>query len=273
MSWTGALTAVLVVYGLLLVVMFLFQRNLMYYPPRQAPDLAPYASTGLEAVTVESGDGVVLTHWYRPPANGAAPVVVLFHGNAGHIGDRVPKYWRLLDGDGGLFLASYRGYGGNPGRPNEADMTADARAVMTYLTDQGIAPERIVLYGESLGTGLAVKLAAQWPVAGVVLEAPPGSIADVAQAHYWYLPAKWLTLDRWDVYPALAQVSAPLLVIHGDRDRTVPQRFGRRLYQAAPGPKEALFLNGADHLDLWDHPEVPARVLSFIADHGGSRAP
>ena len=120
-----------------------------------------------------------------------------------------------------------------------------------------------MLYGESLGTGLAVKLAAQWPVAGLILEAPPGSVADVAQAHYWYLPAKWLTLDRWDVFPEMAQKTAPLLVLHGARDKTVPQRFGRRLYEAAPEPKDALFLDGASHNDLWDRPEVPARVAGL----------
>ena len=148
-------------------------------------------------------------------------------------------------------------------------MTSDARAVMDYLAGEGIDPARIILYGESLGTGLAVKLAAQWPVAGVILEAPPGSIAEVAQFHYWYLPAKWLTLDRWDVFSELAQNTAPLLVIHGERDNTVPQRFGRRLYEAAPEPKEALFPAGANHNDLWDHPEVPARVAAFIAALSG----
>ena len=264
MNWTGIATSAVGVYGLLLVVMFLFQRNLMYYPPREAPEIAPYAATGLSEIQVESPDGIKLTHWYRPPDGPDQPLVVLFHGNAGHIGDRVRKYQALMADGGGLLLASYRGYGGNPGKPNEDDMTADAQAVMGYLESQGIDPGRIVLYGESLGTGLAVKLAAKWPVAGLILEAPPGSVADVAQAHYWYLPAKWLTLDRWDVLDEIASKSAPLLVIHGDRDKTVPQRFGRRLYEAAPEPKAALFLEGASHNDLWERPEVEARVVDFV---------
>ena len=272
MNWTGILTTAVGVYGLVLVLMFLFQRNMMYYPPREAPNISRYAATGIQPVTVEGDDGVAVTHWYRPPLRDDLPVVVLFHGNAGHIGDRVPKYGAFLDAGLGLLLAEYRGFGGNPGRPTEQGLTDDARAVMAYLESQGIEPSRIVLYGESLGTGLAVKLAAEWPVAALVLEAPPGSVADVAQAHYWYLPAKWLVLDRWDVFPEIKRVTAPLLVIHGEDDRTVPQKFGRRLYEAAPGPKEALFPSGAGHVDLWDVPEVPQRVLDFVARHAPAPA-
>jgi fermentation-respiration switch protein FrsA (DUF1100 family) len=218
----------------------------------------------MEAVTVTTEDGLDLVHWYRPPTAPNGLVVVIFHGNAGHIGDRVPKYWPLLQAGLGVFFAEYRGYGGNPGRPSEDGLTADGLSVMAYLSARGIAPERIILYGESLGTGLAIKLAAGRPVAGLILEAPPGSIAEVAQAHYWYVPAKWLLLDQWNAIDLMGQVAAPLLLMHGEADGVVPVRFGRRVYKAADGPKEALFLPRGGHADLYSFPEVPARVIDFV---------
>ena len=262
---TGFFGSVVVVYGLLVGSLFWFQRSLLYVPPGDRPDIAAAAITGLQAVAIESEDGLDLTHWYRPPATSGGPVVVLFHGNAGHIGDRAAKYRPLFEAGFGVFLAEYRGYGGNPGSPTEEDLTADGHSVLTFLAGQGVAPERTVVYGESLGTGLAVKMAADRPVAGLVLEAPPGSIAEVAQAHYWYVPAKWLIWDKWNVIDLLDRVDAPLLLLHGDADRTVPVRFGRRVYEAATGEKAAVFVPGGGHVDLYDHPGVTERVIDFIA--------
>ena len=219
----GAIIGIAVAYLLILAGVFFFQRSLMYYPPKDQPDLSAYPGLGLEAVTLTTADGLDLKAWYRPADRPELPTVVYFHGNAGHIGDRVPKYRPFMEAGYGALLVEYRGYGGNPGKPTEAGLTADAQAAMAFALAQGIEPGRIVVHGESLGTGLAVKMAAAHPVAAVVLEAPPGSIAEVAQAHYWYLPAKWLTLDRWDVFPLLEQVKAPILLLHGDADRTVPQ--------------------------------------------------
>jgi len=261
---TGFFGSILAAYGLLLGGMFAFQRSLLYFPPNDQPEASTARETGMEAVTVTTEDGLDLMHWYRPPAAPDGPVVVIFHGNAGHIGDRVPKYWPLLQAGLGVFFASYRGYGGNPGRPSEERLTADALSVMGHLESRGIPSERIVLYGESLGTGLAIKLAAEHPVAGLILEAPPGSIAELAQSHYWYVPAKWLLLDQWNAIDLMDQVTAPLLLIHGEADRVVPVRFGRRVYEAATGPKEGLYLENGGHADLYRFPEVPERVIDFV---------
>ncbi len=261
---TGFFGSILAAYGILLGGMFAFQRSLLYFPPNDQPEAATAQASGIEAVTVTTADGLDLVHWYHPPGAPDGPVVVIFHGNAGHIGDRVPKYWPLLQAGLGVFLASYRGYGGNPGRPSEEGLTADALSVMAHLADREIASQRIVLYGESLGTGLAIKMAAGQPVAGLILEAPPGSIAELAQSHYWYVPAKWLLLDQWNAIELMDQVAAPLLLMHGDADRVVPVRFGRRVFEAATGPKEALFIEGGGHADLYRFPEVPERVIDFV---------
>ena len=147
-------------------------------------------------------------------------------------------------------------------------MTADGTALLAWLAGRGVAPARTWLYGESLGTGLAVKLAAaaEPPLAGVILEAPYTSIAAVAQAHYWYVPAKWLVKDRWDVASRIAAIRAPLLILHGERDRTVPTRFGRALFEAAVAPKEALWLPRASHNDVLDSAEARQRVLTFLSE-------
>jgi fermentation-respiration switch protein FrsA (DUF1100 family) len=257
---TGFFGSILAVYGLLLGGMFVLQRSMLYFPPEDRPELASVGGTGIEAVTVTTEDGLELVHWYRPPTAPGGPVIVIFHGNAGHIGDRVPKYWPLLKAGFGVFFAEYRGYGGNPGRPTEAGLTADGLSVMAHLGARGIALERIVLYGESLGTGLAIKLAAGHPVAGLILEAPPGSIAELAQAHYWYVPAKWLLLDQWNAIDLMDRVTAPLLLLHGE----APVRFGRRVYEASGGEKEAFFPPTGGHADLYNFPEVPVRVIDFV---------
>lgn len=251
-------------------VVFLMQRTLLYPAGSVVPELAKAGVDGLEAVTTPTADGLTLIHWYRPPATPEAPVVAVFHGNAGHMGDRVPKLGPLLDEGYGLFFASYRGYGGNPGKPTEADLIADSRGVLAWLEDQGIGAGRTVLYGESLGTGVAVALATESAVAGLILEAPYTSIAELSQHHYWYLPARWLILDPWDSLARIPQIGAPLLVVHGERDPTVPLRYGRRLFAAAPEPKEMLEIEGGGHVDLYDYPRVAQRVIVFIQQHAGA---
>ena len=264
--WTG-----LGLYLLFVAALFLFQRQLLYYPNPERPDPGLARLPGLEVVRVEAADGLTLEHWYVPPAAPDGAVVVVFHGNAGHIGHRDDKYRFLVEAGHGLLLAEYRGYGGNPGAPEEPGMTEDGARLLAWLAGQGIAPARTWLYGESLGTGLAVKLAAaaEAPLAGLILEAPYTSIAAVAQAHYWYVPAKWLVRDRWNAVDRIGLIRAPVLVLHGERDRTVPTRFGRALYEAADAPKEALWLPNANHNDVLDFAEARERVLRFLAPASG----
>ena len=255
-------------YLLFVAALFFFQRQLLYYPDAERPDPRRTPLPGLEVVRVEGGEGLTLEHWFVPPPSAAAPVVVVFHGNAGHIGHRADKYRFLVEAGSGLLLAEYRGYGGNPGAPEEPGMTADGSALLAWLAERGVAPARTWLYGESLGSGLAVKLAAaaEPPLAGVILEAPYTSIAAVAQAHYWYVPAKWLVKDRWDAASRIAAIRAPLLILHGERDRTVPTRFGRALFEAAVEPKEALWLPRVSHNDVLDSSEARQRVLAFLTE-------
>ena len=258
------------VYLLLVALVFVMQRSLLYPAARKAPDISAHQVAGISEVTTKTPDGLELRHWYVPPAVEGAPVLVVFHGNAGHLGDRVSKLDELIDAGFGALFAGYRGYSGNPGKPTEEDLTADARLLLDWLAERGVPLERTVLYGESLGTGVAVKMAAERAAAAVVLESPYTSIAEVAQTHYWYLPAKWMVLDKWDSMAHIASIQAPLLVVHGGRDRTVPTRYGRRLFEAAPEPKELFILEGAAHNDLYDYPQVSGRIIEFLSRHAPS---
>ncbi|MGF1608840.1 MAG: alpha/beta hydrolase, partial [Kiloniellales bacterium] len=262
----GWIATALGLYLLFVAFLFVMQRQMLYLPSGQLPDPAASGVPGLGAVTVPTKDGLQLTHWYRAPAAPDGPVVAVLHGNAGHIGHRIGKYWPLLQAGFGLLLIEYRGYGGNPGSPSETGLTEDARSALAWLMEEDVAPGRIVLYGESLGTAPAVRAAAAQargslgptavPFAGLVLEAPFTSIADVAQHHYWYVPVRWLLRDPWEVAPDIGAIAAPLLVVHGERDRVVPARFGKRLYELAAEPKEALFPPDGDHNGLLEDPAL-----------------
>lgn len=195
------------------------------------------------------------------------PTIVIFHGNAGHLGHRGFKARVFLDRGYGVLLAAYRGYGGNPGRPGEQGLYADGAAALDYLRDTaGLPPGKIVLYGESLGTGVAVELAARGDLdfAAVILEAPYTSMADLGAHHYPYLPARLLMRDRFDSASKFGRVTAPVLMFCGSRDRVVPPDFGARLYAVAPQGKRLELLEDAGHNDLWEH-GAARLVLDFLA--------
>lgn len=249
-------------YATLTGAMFLGQRRLMYHPDTETPNPAMYAAADMDVVTLTTADGLDLSAWYRAPADGR-PVLVYFHGNAGHIGIRVEKARPYMDAGYGALLVSWRGYGGNPGSPTEEGLYHDGRAALDFLAARNVTPDRVVLYGESLGTGIAVQMAIESTPAALVLEAPYSTMADVAGAHYWYLPARHILLDRFASVDKIGDLKAPLLIIHGEADRVVPTDLGRKLFAAAPEPKEAKFFPGGGHSDLYDRGAAEV-VLDFL---------
>lgn len=259
------LTAVAVFYAALVGGLFVLQRQLIYLPMAEAPSRQQAGLQDMREVVLATSDGLALNAWYR--AGNGRPTIVYFHGNAGHIGHRGGKVRPFLDAGWGMMLVEYRGYGGNPGSPAEEGLYADGRAALAFLEKEGVDPGALVLYGESLGSGVAVRLAAERgpvrPVGALVLEAPFTSIPDVAATHYPFVPARWLVRDRFDSEAMIAEVRAPLLVVQGERDRVVPIRLGRRLFEAARDPKEARWIADADHNDLFDH-GVAALVIEFL---------
>lgn len=255
-------------YVAVMAFMFFFQRSLMYHPGRERGTPAEAGLADARDISVTTGDGLALTSWFLPPA-GDGKTVVLFHGNAGSIAGRADKARDLAAMGLGVLLVEYRGFGGNPGRPTEAGLYGDARAHMTWLAENGHSPGDLVIYGESLGTGVAVQMALEQARAGasaaaVVLEAPFTSMAAAAQVHYPWLPASVLTRDRYDSLAKIGEIKAPLLVLHGSADRTVPQFMGRRLFDRASEPKHGFWPDGGGHVDLFDF-DAAGAIRNFLA--------
>ena len=248
--------------------LFFFQRQLLYLPDRTRPELAGLAQLGVREVTLTTADGLSLLSWYLPRRSGR-PVIAYFHGNGGHIGYRVERLLRFAQEGYGVLMLEYRGYGGNPGSPTEAGFYSDAQAALDFLRHEGITSNRLVLYGESLGSGVAVRLAAQNEVAELILEAPPTSVAEVAQCHFPYVPASRLVVDRFDSMSRIGEVRAPILVMHGERDRVVPVRYGRALFNAAPEPKEGWFAPEAGHENLASYGGLDVAIAFIERRLGG----
>ena len=231
------------------------QRRLMYFPDPVVPAPEQVELDGVEAVAFRTSDGLDLRGWFvtadRPPGDTGSATVLVFNGNGGNRAYRAPLAEALRQRGFNVLLFDYRGYGGNPGSPTEAGLRRDSRAARQYLfTRQDVDPARVVYFGESLGTAVAVELAAEHPPAALILRSPFTSFADVGAHHYWFLPVRWLLRDRYDSASRIRAVRAPLLVIAGERDTIVPTAHSRRLFDAAPDPKHLVIVAGADHNDF-----------------------
>lgn len=259
MPWLFAPVATLAVAYLLVVFgLAALQRRLLYRPELGAADPASANAPWMQRI--EAGDR--LLGWYAPPPTGDGPVLVFFHGNRGTLARVAEKIasWRELNI--GLFAATYRGYEGNSGKPDENGLYADARTVLDWLRDQGIPPERIILYGESLGSGVAAQMALERPAKAVILEAPYAGVADIAADRYPWTPARYLVRDRFDTLSKIGRITSPLLILHGDADRTIPVEHAHRLAVAAPSA-HLVVVAGAHHLDLYERGAKDA-LESFI---------
>jgi fermentation-respiration switch protein FrsA (DUF1100 family) len=246
----------------LIAVMFLTQRALMYFPDRlrTAPDAAGFPEA--EEIILETRDRERVIVWHVPP-RGDAPVLLYFHGNGGALRGRVDRFRALIADGSGLVALSYRGYGGSSGTPTEAGLIDDGLAAYDFAVAR-YAKERIALWGESLGTGVAVAVAAVRPVGHVILEAPFSSAVDVAARVYPYVPARWLMKDQFRSDLRIADVTAPVLILHGDQDNVVPIDLGQGLYGLVRAPKQFVRIPGGGHEDLGMHGAVET-AKAFIA--------
>lgn len=244
-------TLALVLVGLYLAVaglLFVGQRSLLFPASGERVTAAEAGLQGVQDLVIATPDGERIVAWWRPPRPGKA-LVVYFHGNGGSLSNRRFRARALLEDGRGLLMVSYRGYSGSTGSPSEAGLHTDARAAYDWVTN-GYEASRLVLYGESLGSGVAVRLAAERPVAGVILDAPYTAIADVAGGIYWWLPVDLLMRDPFRSIDLVGRLAAPLLVLHGERDGLIPIAMGERLFAAAPEPKRFVRLPGGHETNL-----------------------
>lgn len=241
-----------------LSLLWLFQRKLMYHPATDHPRRSQYYAADMKELSLKTEDGLNIYAWYKPAVNKQL-TVVFFHGNGGHLGGRMPLIRQLLDRGYGALLLSYRGYGGNPGSPTEQGLYADARAAMTFLQDKS---KCLLIFGESLGTGVASQMALEFKIQGLILQAPFSSMTEVAQFHYpWALippTDKYATIERID------KIQVPTLVIHGTNDKIVPYQQGLKVFEAsAAKDKKLLTMKNHGHNDLWQRRFLD-NVLNFL---------
>jgi fermentation-respiration switch protein FrsA (DUF1100 family) len=260
------LIILLVGYGAVVAVAYFAQRSLMCFPDRTRTTPAAAGLPQAQEVELTTSDGERVIAWHVPP-RGERPVVLYFHGNGGALAWRVDRFRHLIADGTGLIALSYRGYGGSTGQPSEAGLLRDAEATYAFATARYPA-ERLVLYGESLGTGVAVALAAEHRVGKVILEAPFTSAVDVGAAAYPFLPVRLLMHDTFRCDERIGKVTAPVLVLHGTRDNVIPIAYGERLYALIKAPKKFVRLPDGHHSDL-DSYGAPAAVHDFLAAPAG----
>jgi fermentation-respiration switch protein FrsA (DUF1100 family) len=253
----------------LLAVFWLMQRQMMYFPSHDmlAPSAVGLASA--EVVTFNTADGLTLGGWFVPSRQPAATTAIVFNGNAGNRSYRSDLAGRLSAAGFAVLLFDYRGYGGNPGSPTEEGLALDARAARDYvLTRPDVEASRIVYFGESLGSGVAVRLATEHPARAVVLRSPFTSFVDVGRVHYGWLPVGLLLRDRYPSLARIKQIRSPLLVIAGANDTIVPAAQSRKLFEAANEPKRLVIVEGADHNDeaVAAGPQVVEAVVDFLIE-------
>ncbi|MDH3194562.1 MAG: alpha/beta hydrolase [Acidimicrobiia bacterium] len=255
---------------ILVAAMWMFQRRLIYLPGGAVPPVDEILVGWSEASLVTT-DGLELGAWYSAPDTGK-PVVIVFNGNAGSRVDRAELGSQLEAQGFGVLLVDYRGYGGNPGSPSEAGLALDARAANQWVREEA-SGHPVEIFGESLGTAVAIEVAVAHPPAALILRSPFTSLADVARQHYRLTPPPILLQDRYPSNERIQSVAAPILVIAGSEDSIVPLSQSRALYELAPTPKELVIVRGADHNDpeLVAGPEVIEAIDRFVDQATGGQ--
>lgn len=244
------------------VATLLWLQGRLIYPLARIRDVPPNpAADHIERITLQTSDGLSINVRYRPPARSDGCAVVLFHGNGEDLTQRAHIAHDLIRAGHGVLLAEYRGYGGNPGKPHEAGLYDDGRAALEFALRH---TPRVVVHGYSLGSGVAVQLATEFPVDALILEAPFTCIADVARARFRYVPVRWLVRDRYDNLAKIGAVRAPVLIYGGRADGVIPARQFAQLFSAVRGPRRLVLVDDANHVDVWTKGGAQ-HVLTFLA--------
>jgi fermentation-respiration switch protein FrsA (DUF1100 family) len=264
--WIKLLAGVVAAYVLLVFAGYLVQRRLMYFPDVARVQPSEVGLGGVSERVLKTPDGAQVIAWYGRARPGK-PTLLYFHGNGGSLSIRAERVRRFMAEGWGVYMMTYRGYGGSTGTPSEVHNVADARLAYGALMLEGVAPGSIIAYGESLGTGIATRIAIERQVAGLVLEAPYTSIVDVAVLSYPFLPVRLLLIDRYETAKYITNVKVPLLILHGEHDRVVPVGMGRELARLANEPKRLVVFPEGRHSNLYVDGNNAIEVLrSWVAD-------
>ena len=243
--------------------LYAFQRDYVFKPSGELALPLDKDMPGVEVITLNAADGTELAGWYQPPRPGL-PTLLYFHGNAGNISERASRFQQIVGSGFGFLAMSYRGYPGSGGSPSEAALVSDGADAFDWLAAKG-GP--IVIYGESLGTGVATEVAAERQGQALILEAPYAAALDIAAATYPWAPVGLLMRDPFLSREHIQQVAVPVLIIHGTADQVIPVEQGEKLFEFAHEPKKLAIIEGATHSDLWKN-GLWAIVQGFLREEG-----
>ena len=263
--------ALLVIFALFCMVARLLHRYFLYIPDPKRVDPHEAGLTGVEEIVFKSAEGKKLIAWYRPAAKGER-TLLYFPGNSGNVAARAGKIKAIVADGYGVFIVNYRGFGGSASRPTEKRLVRDAVTAYDTLRGLGVPPRDIVLYGESLGTGVATQVCQQREAEGLVLESPFTSVVDVGKLAWPLLPLKHIMVDQYRTIDRIGSVDVPLFIIHGGRDAVIPLDMARRIFHAANDPKTLTVVPRAGHNDLFEQ-GAWARVRDFLAGLGAESVP
>ncbi len=257
-----AVSSILLAYLVIMIFIYFYQRNLLYHPSENNY-LNDKITFKYEEIFIKTGDNISLKSWFIKKDLSKFKTILFFHGNAGNLLNRVHKLNELNKLNINILLISWRSFSGNKGKPSENSLYYDANSVVNWLNEQGVNNSDIILYGESLGTGVATELASKNSYAGVILESPFTSIADAAKIYYPYLPVSLLLKDRYDSKSKIKKINSPILIMHGKKDNIVPQKMGLQLFENANNPKFSYFPDEDDHMMEYNN-VLLSKIKNFI---------
>ena len=250
------------IYLIVLVFLFFFQRSLLY-KPNENNYFNDRLKVDIEEVQIKTSDNINLLGWFHKKDLNRFKTIVYFHGNAGKLENRIHKLNHFKDIDVNFLIISWRGFSGNSGKPTEKGLYEDGKSTIDWLKNIGLSDKDIVLYGESLGTGIATHIAQNRKFAGLVLETPFTSMVDAAKNVYPYIPVGILLKDRYENEKKIKHINIPVLVMHGEADQIVPFKMGKKIYEIANKPKYSYFTKYDNHMMEYDDKLVFA-LSSFI---------
>jgi len=250
-------TVILVIislYVLLLTSVFFFQEHLLYHPSvdNYIKDQAANEPTEIEKVKITTVDDIELTAWFYNKNIKKFKTILFFHGNAGPLENRTYKLNHLKNLNINFLIIAWRGFSGNKGKPNELGLYRDAESAIKWLQLKGVIEKNIILYGESLGTAVAVEVAQNKSYAGIILESPFTSMVNLGKKYYPFFPVRFLIKDKFESYKKISNISAPVLIIHGKVDKIVPFAMGTKMYELANEPKFFYSQEYGDHMVDYD---------------------
>ena len=242
-----AVSSVALAYFIIILFVYFYQRNLLYHPSENNY-LNDKITFNYEEIFIETDKNINLKSWFIKKDLNKFKTILIFHGNAGNLFNRVYKLNELNKLDVNILLISWRGFSGNKGKPTEKNLYHDAEEAVKWLNNRGAISKNIILYGESLGTGVATELGTSNAFGGIILESPFTSIANAAKIYYPYLPVNIILKDRYDSIGKIKNITTPILIMHGKKDNIVPQKMGLELYEKANQPKFSYFPENDDHM-------------------------